>query len=102
MPPRNSVHGLTISSTILITAKSPFFRLYGTRNETISHIVSGYGKLAHNDYRRRHDSVGRYVYWQFCEKVGFNMVRLWYEHDPEEQKLENTDVLIYNTTNNFS
>ena len=64
--------------------------------------MSGYGKLAHNDYRQRHDSVGRYVYWQFCEKVGFNMARLWYEHDPEEKNLENTDVLIYNTTNNFS
>ena len=31
----------------------------------------------------RHDSVGRYVHWQICEKLGFNRTRLWYEHEPE-------------------
>ena len=31
----------------------------------------------------RHDSVGRYVHWEFCEKVGFNRARLSYEHEPE-------------------
>ena len=33
--------------------------------------------------KQRHDSVGRYVHWQFCEKLGFNRARLWYEHEPE-------------------
>ena len=28
-------------------------------------------------------SVGRYAHWQFCEKLGFNRVRLWYEYEPE-------------------
>ena len=31
----------------------------------------------------RHDSVGRYVHWEFCEKLGFNRARLSYEHEPE-------------------
>ena len=31
-------------------------------------------------YKRRHDSGERYVHWQFCEKLGFNRVKLWYEH----------------------
>ena len=36
----------------------------GTRNEAIPH-------------------TSRYVHWQFCEKLGFNRARLWYEHEPE-------------------
>ena len=56
--------------------------MFGTRNETISHIVSECGKLAQKEYKRRHDSVGRYVYWRFSEKLGFNRARLWYEHEP--------------------
>ena len=55
----------------------------GTRYETRSHIVSECGKLAQKEYKRRHDNVGRYVYWQFCEKLGFNRARLWYENEPE-------------------
>ena len=65
------------------TGKSPLRRMYGTRNEAISHIGSECGKLAQKEYKRRHDSVGRYVHWQFCEKLGFNSARLWYEHEPE-------------------
>ena len=44
------------------TAESPLCRMYGTRNETISHIVRECGKLAQKDHKRRHDSVGRYVF----------------------------------------
>ena len=64
------------------TAESPLCRMYGTRNETISRIMSECGKLAQKEYKRRHNSVGRYVHWQFCEKLGFNRSRLWYEHEP--------------------
>ena len=47
------------------TAESPLCRMCGTRNETISQIVSKCGKLAQKEYKWRHDSVGRYVHWQF-------------------------------------
>ena len=62
------------------TAESPLCRMCGTRNETISHIVSECGKLAQKEYKWRHDSVGRYLHWQFCEKLGLNRARLWYQH----------------------
>ena len=55
----------------------------GPRIETVSHTVSECGKLAQNEYKQRHGSVGRYVSRQFCEKLGFNRARLWYEHEPE-------------------
>ena len=57
----------------------------GTKNETISNIVCECGKFAQKEYKRRHGSVGRYIYWQFCEKLGFNRARLWYEHEPESK-----------------
>ena len=65
------------------TAESPLCRMHGTRNETISHIVGKCGKLPQKEYKRRHGSVGKYVHWQFCEKLEFNRARLWYEHEPE-------------------
>ena len=55
----------------------------GTRNETISHVVSECDNLAQREYKRRHDSGRRYVHWQFCEKLVFNKERLWYEYEPE-------------------
>ena len=65
------------------TGESPLCRMCGTRNETISHIVSECAKLAQKEYKRRYDSLGRYVHWQFCEKLGFNRAGFWYEHEPE-------------------
>ena len=56
--------------------------MFGTRNETISHMVSECDKLDQKEYKQRHDSVGNYVHWQFCEKLRFNRARLLYEHEP--------------------
>ena len=39
------------------TAESPLCRMCGTRNETISHIVSECGKLALKEYKPRYDNV---------------------------------------------
>ena len=74
--------------------ESPFCGMCGTRNETISDVVSECGKLAQKEYQWRHDSVGRYVHSQFCEKLGFNVARLLYEHEPESVvETENFKIL---------
>ena len=44
------------------TAESPLCRMCSTRNETISYTVIECGKLAQKEYKRRHDSVRRYVH----------------------------------------
>ena len=75
------------------TGKSPLCRMCGTRNETISHTLSECGKLARKVYERRYDSVGRYVHWQFCEKLGLNWAKFWYEHEPESV-VENKNLKI--------
>ena len=58
------------------TAASLLSRMCFTRNETISHIVetishivSERGNFAQKEYKRRHDSVGRYLHWHFYEKL---------------------------------
>ena len=43
--------------------------------------MSECGRFAQKECKRSHDSVGSYVHWQFCEKLGFNRARLWYEHE---------------------
>ena len=75
------------------TAESPLCRMCGTRNETMFVIVSECGKLAQKECKRRHDSVGRYIHWQFREKLGFNRARLWYEHEPQSV-IENENFKI--------
>ena len=86
--PEQSLRTNYIKYNIDKTGESPLCRMCGSRNETISHIVSECDKLAQMECKRRRlseeeDSVGRYVHWQFCEKLGFNRARLWYEHEPE-------------------
>ena len=50
-------------------------------------------KLAQKECKLKHDRVGRYVHWQFCEKIGFNRARLWYEHEPKTV-VENKNLKI--------
>ena len=67
------------------TGKFPLCCMFGTRNETISHMVSDCDKLAQKEYKRRNDSVGNYVHWQFCEKLRFNRARLGMNVNQEVQ-----------------
>ena len=78
-----SIRTYYIKYNIDKTAESPLCKMCGTRNDNISHIVSECRKLAQKEYKRRHDNVGRYVHWQFSEKIGFNRARLWYGHETE-------------------
>ena len=75
------------------TDDSLLCRICGTWIKTISHILSECRKLVQKDYKWTHDSVGRYVFWQFCEKLGFNRTRFWYEHEPESV-VENKNVKV--------
>ena len=93
MPQEQSIQTNYIKYNINKSGKSTLCRICCARNETISHIVSECGKLAQKNYKLRHDSVGRYVHWQFCEKLGFNSARLWYENE-QESVVENENFKI--------
>ena len=67
-------------------------RLSRKVDESIDHIVSGCSKLA-QEYKRRHDNLGKIVYWKLARKCNFEAGDKWYEHEPESD-LENEDYKI--------
>ena len=60
---------------------------------SIYHIVSGCSKLSQKEYKRRHDNLGKIVYWKLARKCNFEAGDKWYEHEPESV-LENEDYKI--------
>ena len=62
-------------------------------DESIDHIVSGCGKLAQKEYKRRHDKLGKIVHWKLARKCNIEAGNKWYEHEPESV-LENEDYKI--------
>ena len=50
------------------------------------------------EYKQRHDSVGNIKIWQFCEKLGFNRSRLWYENQPESVVVNENFKILWNFT----
>ena len=79
---KQSIRTNYIKCNIDKTGKSPLCRMCDRRNETI-YSERMWLTCPKGVQTGGHDSVGRYVYWQFCEKLGFNRARLWYEHEPE-------------------
>ena len=55
-------------------------------DESIDYIVSGCSKLA-QEYKRRHDNLGKIVHWKLARKYNFEAGDKWYEHEPERMKI---------------
>ena len=55
----------------------------GERDETINHIISESSKLAHKEYKARHNWVGKGIHWKLCKKLKFEHTNKWYMHYPE-------------------
>ena len=68
--------------------KGTLCRLCKKANESIDHVVCGCSKLAQQEYKIRHDNLGKIVHWKLARKCN-----LWYEHEPESV-LENEDYKI--------
>ena len=52
----------------------------GERGETVQHIICECKKLAQREYKRRHDTVAKFVHWELCEKHNLERKEKWYEH----------------------
>ena len=52
-------------------------RLCGTKEETVTYIVSGCTKLEQKQYKRRHGNVARRVHWELCKKHGLQSSDRW-------------------------
>ena len=55
--------------------------------------ISGCSKLAHKEYKRRHDNMGKIVHWKLARKCNFAARDEWYEHEPESV-LQNEDYKV--------
>ena len=62
-------------------------------DESIVHIISGCGKLAQKECKRRHDNLGKIVHWKLARKCNFEAGDKWYEREPESV-LEKEDYKI--------
>ena len=72
------------------TQKDTLCRLCKKADESINNVVSGCSKLAQQEYKRRHDNLGKIVPWKLARKCNFEAGDKWYEHEPESV-FENED-----------
>ena len=64
----NAVRTNNIKTRIDKTQQNSKCRLCGNKDETINHMISGCRKLAQNDYKTRHDWVGKVIHSEMCKK----------------------------------
>ena len=43
----------------------------GNRKEMVNHIINECSKLAQNEYKARHNRVGRVIHWELCKRFKF-------------------------------
>ena len=46
--------------------------LFCARDEIVYHIISDYRKLTQKECKRRHDWVGKVIYWELCKRLKFD------------------------------
>ena len=61
-----------IKAIIDKTQQNSKCRLCGDRDETINYMISEYSKLEHNEYKTRHERVGKVMHWELCKKFKFD------------------------------
>ena len=76
------------------TQQNSKYRLYDERDETINHI-SECSKLVRNEYKTRHDRVGKVIHWQMCKKFIFDHTNKWYVHNPAAVLEDDTHKLLW-------
>ena len=72
-------------------------RLCGDRDEIINPIISECSKLAHLEYKARHDGVGKVIHWEMCKKFKFDHMNEWYMHNPAPVLENATHKLLWDS-----
>ena len=78
----NAIRTNHIKARIDKTQQNSKYRLCGDRDETINHIISECSKLAQNEYKARHDWVGKVIHREMCRIFQFDHTNKWYMHNP--------------------
>ena len=71
-----------IKARIDKTQKNSKCKLCGDRDKTINHIISECSKFAQQEYKTRHDWVGKVIHWELCNKFKYDRTNKWYMHNP--------------------
>ena len=61
----------------------PLCRLCKEKVESVTHIVSSCSVLAGNQYRERHDKLGKKIHWLLCKKFEIDCEDKLFSHQPE-------------------
>ena len=78
----NAIRTSHIKSRIHKIQQNSKCRLCSDRDETINHIKNECNKLGQEEYKTRHDLVGKVIYWEMCKKFKFDYTNKWYMHNP--------------------
>ena len=90
----NSIRTNQIKARIDMTQQNSKCWLCGDRDKTINHIISESSKLA-QEYKARHDWVGKVVHWELYKKVKFNHTHKWYMQNPASVLENDTHKLLW-------
>ena len=84
-----------IKSKINKTQQDSKCWLCGDRAKTINHIIYESSKLAQNEYKTRHDLVGKVIHKELCKKFKFDRTNKWYMRNPESSLENETHNIIW-------
>ena len=78
----NAIRTNHIKTRIDKTQQNSKCRLCGNRNKIINHIISECSKLVMQEYKTKHDWVGKVIHWDLCKKFKFDHTNKWYMPSP--------------------
>ena len=91
----NAIRTNHIKARIDKTQQNTKFKLCGDRDETINHLISECSKLAQNEYKTRHDWVGKVIHWEMCKKFKLDYTSKWYMHNQAAVLENDTHKLLW-------
>ena len=90
----NAIRTNHIKARIDKTQQNSKCMLCGDRDETITPIISECSKLT-QEYKARHDWVGKVIHWEMCKKFKFDHTNKWYMHNPAPVLENDTHKLLW-------
>ena len=73
----------TVKNSIDHQSMSPLCRLSKQKVESVTHVVSLCSVLTGNQYRKRHNKLGKKVHWLLYQKYEIECEDKWFSHQPE-------------------
>ena len=66
------------------SSESHLCRLCRKKGESVQHLVNECGKLAQEEYKRRHGNVARKPHWDLSKRNGLEQTKKWFDMSQKE------------------